>query len=410
MRNAFVAILSAFIEQAFIKELTAESTVKAKDWTDQFVDKLVDKLVGNLLGPDLEQQAVHCQDLDKLVSHCREILQESTEPIVTQSVPFWVGRRLRAKNQEEEKERGGRGREKKGERHTKKTRAEKFEETVRKEAERMQRSFPMSLTPAQKAANLDFIEETVRERLEAKSKEDTKPAKKGKWTEQIVSFSDSGTVRIFNHEKGFGYIKPDDGGEDIFYHISQVVSKKTQGVIWEGAKVSYVTEHNSATHKPQAIRVSLIEEGAAEKAATAYVKAPDLAHEEEPETTGIIQSWDKEKGIGWIRPDYERGQVYCHRTEFIGEANVTVGDLVAYTKQFDPNMGRYSASRVRKAEAEEGRQWWSTLHNDHKFLWHEKLDMMLSRAFKLDQMDMARLHKTGMLPGDPAGREVSGSA
>ena len=50
----------------------------------------------------------------------------------------------------------------------------------------------------------------------------------------------TGQVKWFNAEKGYGFIKPDDGGEDVFVHISVV--QKAGLVITTEDKVIFETE------------------------------------------------------------------------------------------------------------------------------------------------------------------------
>ena len=47
-----------------------------------------------------------------------------------------------------------------------------------------------------------------------------------------------GTVKWFNATKGFGFIQPDDGGNDVFVHIS-AVERAGLGTLREGQKISY---------------------------------------------------------------------------------------------------------------------------------------------------------------------------
>lgn len=48
----------------------------------------------------------------------------------------------------------------------------------------------------------------------------------------------TGTVKWFNTQKGFGFIKPDDGGTDVFVHASAVEAAGLQG-LKDGQKISY---------------------------------------------------------------------------------------------------------------------------------------------------------------------------
>lgn len=62
---------------------------------------------------------------------------------------------------------------------------------------------------------------------------------------------DTGTVKWFNSQKGFGFIQPESGGNDVFVHIS-AVERAGMGTLNEGQKVSFDVVADRRTGKSAA--------------------------------------------------------------------------------------------------------------------------------------------------------------
>ena len=60
-----------------------------------------------------------------------------------------------------------------------------------------------------------------------------------------------GTVKFFNDQKGFGFIQPDDGGKDVFVHIS-AVERAGMRVLNEGQKIAFDVVADRRTGKSSA--------------------------------------------------------------------------------------------------------------------------------------------------------------
>jgi cold shock protein len=67
----------------------------------------------------------------------------------------------------------------------------------------------------------------------------------------------TGTVKWFNAQKGYGFIQPDDGGKDVFVHIS-AVERAGLPTLREGQKVSYEMAQDRRTGKSSADRLAAL--------------------------------------------------------------------------------------------------------------------------------------------------------
>ncbi len=66
----------------------------------------------------------------------------------------------------------------------------------------------------------------------------------------------TGTVKFFNQTKGFGFITPDEGGNDVFVHVTPVESSGI-GALDEGMRVSFDTEPDKRGKGPKAIDIQV---------------------------------------------------------------------------------------------------------------------------------------------------------
>ena len=67
----------------------------------------------------------------------------------------------------------------------------------------------------------------------------------------------TGTVKFFNSQKGFGFIVQDNGGPDVFVHIS-AVERAGMHNLNEGQKVTFDVQTDSRSGKPAAANLQAV--------------------------------------------------------------------------------------------------------------------------------------------------------
>lgn len=65
-----------------------------------------------------------------------------------------------------------------------------------------------------------------------------------------------GTVKFFNAQKGYGFITPDDGGKDVFVHVT-AVERSGLGPLNDGMRISFETEPDKRGKGPKAVELQL---------------------------------------------------------------------------------------------------------------------------------------------------------
>jgi CspA family cold shock protein len=122
-----------------------------------------------------------------------------------------------------------------------------------------------------------------------------------------------GTVRWFDPDRGFGFLAPQDGSEDLFVHASEIAGDGATRLLREGQAVEF--EIGEGDRGPQARRVRITGEVAAD--ATLGV-------------LGTVKWYEPAKGYGFASPDGGGAEVFVHSSAIVTGGVVTAGQRVAF--------------------------------------------------------------------------------
>lgn len=133
-----------------------------------------------------------------------------------------------------------------------------------------------------------------------------------------------GTVTWFDAVKGFGFVTPDSGGEDVFVHVRALAPGLTD--LAEGARVTYdVVEGDKG---PNARRVQLVRgPGGADRGRPG--RAPGSGGPVRG-GEGTVARYDEDRGFGFITPDAGGADLFVHVSVVRGSEVLEEGDRVRF--------------------------------------------------------------------------------
>jgi len=157
--------------------------------------------------------------------------------------------------------------------------------------------------------------------------------------EKPVLEEEEGVIIRWNDERGFGFIHPAKGGDDVFCHASNLVQGEAPG---PRDKVSFVNEYNEMRGKSEATNVRILEQGTGEL-------PREGPGESAVEGKGQMLRWNSERGFGFIRQDDgSEEDLFAHVSALVGgEGSVKDGDLVSYKKDFNERKQKDQAYEVK---------------------------------------------------------------
>jgi CspA family cold shock protein len=166
----------------------------------------------------------------------------------------------------------------------------------------------------------------------------------------------NGIVKFFNPAKGFGFIAPDDGGSDVFVHVSAVERAGLNGLN-EGDRVVYELKQDRRSGKLAVVDLQWIGAGAP---LPKPARGGDRPSRGAPPRTGegrtpagsgagVVKWFNSQKGFGFIQPRDGGGDVFVHisAVERAGLRGLAEGQAVSYDIEQERRTGKASATNLR---------------------------------------------------------------
>jgi CspA family cold shock protein len=172
----------------------------------------------------------------------------------------------------------------------------------------------------------------------------------------------TGTVKFFNPAKGFGFIAPDDGGNDVFVHVSALERAGLDGLN-EGDQVDFEVELDRRSGKLAVVDLQWIGAGAPLPKAgrtSGSARGFDRPSRETSSRNGdgraaggsgagVVKWFNPQKGFGFIQPSDGGSDVFVHisAVERAGLRGLDEGQAIAYDVEPDRRTGKASATNLR---------------------------------------------------------------
>lgn len=165
-----------------------------------------------------------------------------------------------------------------------------------------------------------------------------------------------GVVKFFNQAKGFGFISRNDGGGDIFVHVSALHDSGLDD-LGENDEVSFEIEHDRRSGKEAAVSLRVLVQGAPtrggarqlDRASAGRGRGATSSRAAAGSGDGVVKWFNPTKGFGFIQPSDGGADIFVHisAVERAGLGTLSDGQPVAYDLEEDRRSGKLAATNLR---------------------------------------------------------------